>query len=145
MRMRLVALAGAVLLMSGCVVASPDTDTYADAAASTLGAAASEVATVKTLLELLDAGDIQRPAVVTQLRYSEETLAHSSQGLSALNPPPELDMLAEQAGGLLDEAETLLQDARIAVHRHQEADYPQLAADLDALGTELEDLETSTS
>ena len=144
-RSRLIALASALLLTSGCVVASPDADTYGDAAASTLGTAVSEVATVKTLLQLLVAGDIQRPAVVAQLRYSEESLSRSAQGLGSLNPPPEQDMLSEEAGRLLDEAESLLQRARIAIHRHEDAQYPGIADDLDALGTELEVLEKSAS
>ena len=145
MRLRLAALASALLLTSGCVVASPDADTYGDAAASTLGTAVSEVATVRTLLELLDSGDIQRSAVVTQLRHSEDALAAASQGFGSLNPPVQKDLLNEEAGRLLDEAESLLQDARVAVHRGDKADYRQIATDLDDLGAMLEKLEAGAS
>jgi len=145
MRLRLAAFAGLLLLTSGCVVASPDDDTYGDAAASTLGTAVSEVATVKTLLDLLVSGDIQRPAVVAQLRYSEEALGRASQSFGSLNPPPESDGLEEEAGQLLEDAEALLQDARIAIHRHKSADYAEIASELDALHTQLEDLEKRAS
>lgn len=145
MRLRLLALVGVMLLTSGCVVASPDPDTYGDAAASTLGTAISEVATVQTLLDLLDAGDIQRPPVVVQLRDSEEALSRAAQGLGSLNPPTARDQLAEQSGELLDEAESLLQDARIAVHRGEKSDYPGISAQLDVLHTELEALEKRAS
>lgn len=139
------ALASALLITSGCVVASPDADTYGDAAAASLGTAVSEVATVRTLLELLVSGDIQRPAVVTQLRYSEDALAAASQGFSSLNPPVEKDKLSEQTGRVLDEAETVVQDARVAVHRGEKADYRQIAQDLDDVGARLEKLEASAS
>ena len=136
---------GALLALSGCVVASPDADTYGDATASTLGTAASEVATVKTLLTLLDSHKIPRPAVVTQLRYSEENLAKASQGFGSLNPPPEHDELERRAGRLLDDAGSLLQGARVAVHRHDTAEYAGIADDLEALAQQLQDLETSAS
>jgi len=145
MKLRLAAIAIALSTLSGCVVASPDADTYGDAAASTLGTAVSEVATVRTLLELLDSGDIQRPAVVTQLRYSEKSLSQASQSFGSLNPPPAGDRISDEAGPLLDRAEALLQDARIAVHRDDKAKYRTIAKDMDSLETQLEHLEASAS
>lgn len=145
MRRLTAVLVALLLLSSGCVVASPDADTYGDAAASTLGTAVSEVATVRTLLELLDSGDIQRPAVVAQLRYSEDALSRAAQGFESLNPPPEQDVLSDETGRLLDEAESALRDARVAIHRSSKADYPKIAKDLDDLGARLEKLETSAS
>ncbi|GAA3525596.1 hypothetical protein GCM10022234_23340 [Aeromicrobium panaciterrae] len=145
MRLRLAALVGALFITSSCVAASPDADTYGDAAASSLGTAVSEVATVRTLLELLDSGDIPRPAVVAQLRYSEDALTKASQGLGSLNPPPEQDALSDESGRLLDEAGSLLQEARIAVHRGEKAEYRTIVKDLDDLGARLEKLEASAS
>jgi hypothetical protein len=139
------ALATAAVLTSGCVVASPDSDTYGDAAASTLGTAASEVATIETMLRLLDEGKISRPVVVTQLRYSEKSLGRATQSLGSLNPPRDRDTLAQQAGQLLDEAAGHVQDARVAIHRGRTGDYTELADDLDGLARELQDLETSAS
>lgn len=133
------------LTTSGCVVASPDADTYADAAASTLGTAASEVATVEDLLRLLESHKIFSPTVVAQLRYSEDTLAKASQSFGSLNPPPSQDKLNQEVSQLLDDAESLLGDARVAVHRDEKASYSGIADDLRSLATQLQDLEKSAS
>jgi hypothetical protein len=139
-------LASALLAVtSGCVVASPDADTYEDAAASNLGTAASEVATVQMLLDLLDHHRITTSAVVAQLRYSEKNLATAAQGLTGLNPPHSEDGVSTKAGKLLDQAESLIEDARIAVHRSQTADYSRIAGRLKALGKDLQGLEGQVS
>jgi hypothetical protein len=140
------ALAVVVLAVSsGCVVASPDTDTYEDAAASSLGAAASEVATVQMLLDLLDRHRITSSAVVAQLRYSEKNLAKAAQGLTGLNPPPSEDGISTKAGDLFDQAETLVEDARLAVHRSETTQYASIARSLAALGKDLQTLEGKAS
>jgi hypothetical protein len=140
------ALAIAVLVVtSGCVVASPDVDTYEDAAASNLGTAASEVATVQMLLDLLDRHRITTSAVVAQLRYSEKNLATAAQGLTGLNPPHSQDGISTKAGKLFDQAESLVEDARVAVHRSETGDYPRIAGQLKALGKDLQDLEGQVS
>ena len=139
-------LAAVVLAVtSGCVVASPDADTYEDAAASSLGTAASEVATVQMLLDLLDRDRITTSAVVAQLRYSENSLAKAAQGLTGLNPPPAGDGISTRAGDLFDRAETLIENARIAVHRSDTARYTHIARSLSALGKDLQTLEGKVS
>lgn len=130
---------------SGCVVASPDADTYQDAAASSIGTAASEVATVQMLLDLLDRDRITSSAVVAQLRYSEKNLAKAAQGLTGLNPPPSQDGISTKAGDLFDKAESLVEDARVAVHRSETSDYPRIAGELKALGSDLQALEGRVS
>jgi hypothetical protein len=140
------ALAIAVLtLASGCVVASPDADTYEDAAASSVGSVASEVATVQLLLNLLDRHRITDAAVVTQLRYSEKNLASAAQGLTGLNAPPEEDPVSSKAGDLFDQAEALVESARTAVHREDTAHYASIASSLKALGKKLTKLEGKVS
>jgi cytochrome c556 len=145
---RLLGALVAVLILaisSGCVVASPDADTYRDAAASNLGTAASEVATVQMMLELLDKHRITTSAVVAQLRYSEKNLATAAQGLTGLNPPASEDAVSTKAGKLFDQAESLVDEARVAVHRSKTTDYPQIAKALKTLGSDLQDLESSVS
>lgn len=140
------AVAIAVLAMaSGCVVASPDADTYEDAAASSVGSVAGEVATVQLLLDLLDRHRITDAAVVTQLRYSEKNLAAAAQGLTGLNPPAEEDPVSSKAGDLFEQAENLVESARIAVHRENTAQYATIASSLKALGTKLQKLEGEVS
>ena len=144
------ATTGAAVLMclavlSGCVVASPDDDTYRDAASSTLGTAASEVSTVETLVMLLDDGRIPRPAVVAQLRYSEKSLGSTSQGFTGLNPPSGAHDLDHEVDDLLDEAEGTVADTRVAVHAEATSDYARLAHDLSDLVRRIEDLEKELS
>jgi hypothetical protein len=140
-----VVLAAAAAMLTGCVVASPDDDTYRDAVASTIGSAAGEVATVRTMVSLLRRDRIPRPAVVAQLRYSEESLGRSTQSFLSLNQPAGEDHLAEEAARLLDESATAMRAARRAVHRHEVSDYPRVIADLHAVGDDLETLEKSSS
>lgn len=142
---RLATVLALLALVSGCVVASPDADTYEDAAATALASAGSEVATVEKMVSLLEDGKITRPAVVAQLRYSEKGLAQAAQGFSDLNTPVGQDGLADDAGAVLDDAETALSDTRLAVHRDEEADYPVLAAQLRDVGRRLTALEESVS
>ncbi|KQY55676.1 hypothetical protein ASD11_14265 [Aeromicrobium sp. Root495] len=139
------AVLGLLVLVSGCVVASPDADTFEDAAATTLAAAGSEVATVETMVSLLQDDKIPRPTVVAQLRYSEKSLAKTAEGFSDLNQPQSLDGLADDAGAVLDDAEAALSDARIAVHRNEKADYAGLAEQLKNVGQRLTALEESVS
>lgn len=137
------ALAVAVALCSGCVVASPDDDTFGDAAVSTLGTAASEVGTIGSMLDLLDDDRITRPVVVSQLRHSEASLDQAAAGFEALNPPPGTDALAQEAGDLLDRSADALQDARQAVRRRQISDYAVIARDLRAVADDLQALQRS--
>lgn len=136
-------IAGTVgaLTLSGCVPASPDRDTYQDAAAQTLDTAVAELGTVELLLRLLEREDVTRPAAVAQLRYSEEGLDKSSSSFSGLTPPPSRDRLADRVGTALDDAADLIQRARTVVHRDRADRYLALARQLDRQGSRLERME----
>ena len=135
------ALVLALVLGGGCVPASPDPDTYRDAAAQTLGTAVSELATVEEMLRLLVADKIMRPAAVTQLRYSEDGLEKSTQWFTGLNPPTGSDGFGKRLGTLLQDGGDLLADARVAVHRGEESRYTRIADDLKKLGDRLDKIE----
>ena len=139
------ALVAAVLLLAGCVPASPDVDTFDDKAMRTAGAAVSEVRTVERLLSLLHGGRMLRAAAVAQLRHSEDGLGTAAKAFTELNPPPARDGRADRLGALLDDAETLVADARVAVERRAAGDYPDLAKQLEALAMKLEALERRAS
>jgi len=143
-RPRAAAMLAAVLL-AGCVPASPDVDTFDDKAMRTAGAAVSDVRTVERLLSLLHDGRMPRPTVVAQLRHSEDGLGTAAKAFTELNPPPPRDGCADRLGALLDEAETLVADARVAVERQAVGDYPDLAKQLEALAKDLEALERRAS
>lgn len=67
----------ALVLLTGCVPATPDAGTYKGKAAVTLGGALSEVATVQTILETLHQGRMFRPAAIAQMRYSQSSYGNS--------------------------------------------------------------------
>lgn len=134
-----------VFLASGCVPASPDVDTYDDEAMRTAGTAVSEVRTVERLLDLLDQDRILRPTAVAQLRYSEDALGSTTTSFSELNPPEARDPLADRLGGLLDQAEQLVMDARVAVERSAVEDYTAIARRLESTAKKLEAVEAEVS
>ena len=130
-------------LASGCVVASPDTDTYDDAARQSLRTAISETATVERLLRLLADERIPRPAVVAQLRYSEQGLDHASSWFAGLNPPVGSDPTAARLGTLMQDAGDLLGNARVAIHRDQVGQYADIADALDRMVGKLQRAEAN--
>jgi len=136
-----VVLGAVVALGAGCVPASPDANTYRDAASQSIGTAVSELATIEEMLRLLASDDIMRPAVVTQLRYSEDGLEKSTQWFTGLNPPTGSDGFGKRVGTLLQRGGNLLTEARIAVHRGQVDRYTRIADDLKTLGDHLDKVE----
>lgn len=145
MTRRWVALLLVAFLACGCVPASPDIDTYDDKAMQTAGAAVSDVRTVERLLDLLDQDRILRPTVVAQLRYSEDGLGTTTTSFSALNPPTTRDPLLDRLGGLLDQAEQVVMEARVAVERRSVEDYPAITRRLESIAKKLEAVEAGVS
>jgi len=135
----------AIVLSSACVPASPDENTYEQKTSTTLGAAVSELATTAINLEQLAQGRIFRPAVLTQLRYSEDNLGTATKSLTELNPPVAADRLHRRSVTLLGDAEDLLATSRIAVHRRQQGRYVDLVGELRSLADDLEALEKQAS
>jgi len=138
---RIAALLAAALLLSGCVPASPDADTYRDKAALTLGSAVSETRTVSRLLETSRDGRMLRPTAKAQLRHSEDALDTATGAFTELNPPPTQDSLNRRASSLLDDAGDLVAEARIALERSRTGRYPRLVRELENLAARMERLE----
>lgn len=136
---------GTVLLLAGCIPASPDVDTYEDKAARTAGAAVSEIRTVERLLTLLYEQRMLRPTAVTQLRYSEDGLGMATDDFTELNAPPARDRLADRLGTLLDEAEHLVAEARVALKRQDAEAYRNIAGRLQGTAKDLERIEARIS
>lgn len=146
---RTAAVAWVIALVStgsaGCVVASPDANTYRDAAAQTSEGAISDLATVEQLLRLLHRDGVPRPAAVSELRTSEASLAKSSDWFTSLNPPAGSEPVAVHLADLLETASGLVDQSRLAVHRHATDEYLPLAARLAALTNRLERLDAGLS
>ncbi len=117
-------LAGALLVLalcSGCVVASPDTDTFRDATATAVEAGLSETATAHEVTRLLDHGDVPHPVAVTLLRDAEEALGAAAASYAALNAPAGQDALQQSVTDVLDDAGDAIHAARAALHRGDDA------------------------
>lgn len=138
---RLLAAAVLAALLTGCVPASPDTDTYDDKVRLTLGSAVGEVRTVERLLQTLHEDRMLRPTAVAQLRYGEDSLGTATKALTELNPPPGRDRLADRADTLLTDADDAMAAARLAVERSQVDAYPRLARDLERVAVAMEQVE----
>jgi hypothetical protein len=135
----LLALLGAVVpLTGGCVVASPDTNTYDDAARQAVRSVISESTTVEKLLCLLIDDDIPRSPVVAQLRYSEQGLLGATSWFTGLDQPVGSDATAARLGMLMQDAGDLVVNARIAIHRNQESQYADIAQALDRVVRDLQ-------
>ena len=135
-----VACAG-VLAVSGCVPASPGPSTYEDKAKLTVEAALSEVATVQLTLQQLARDRAFKPSVLTQLRYSEDSLDTATGAFDELNPPRTDDRLHQRTDSLLSAAGDALAHTRIAVERDERQEYPALVSDLKKLATRLDTLD----
>jgi hypothetical protein len=130
-----------VLVLAGCVPASPSPDTYEDKAAMTVESALSEVATAQLSVQALDRGRAFRAAVLTQLRYSEDSLDAAARAFTELNPPAVDDRLHDRVDRLLTDAQDLLAQTRVTVTREQIAQYPSLGRELARLAERLDRLE----
>jgi len=131
----------AALLLSGCVPASPDADTYRDKAALTLASAVSETRTVSRLLQISQDGRMLRATAKAQLRHSEDALDTATGAFTELNPPPTQDRLNRRANRLLGDAGDLVAEARIAFERSRTGQYPGLVRELENLAATMERLE----
>jgi hypothetical protein len=122
------------------VPASPGPSTYEDKAKLTVDAALSEVATVQLTLEQLSRDRSFRPSVLTQLRYSEDSLDTATGAFDELNPPKTDDRLHQRTDALLSAAGDALAHTRIAVERNERQEYLALIATLKKIATRLDTL-----
>jgi hypothetical protein len=136
----LVACSG-LLAVSGCVTASPAPSTYEDKAKLSVEAALSEVASVQTNLEQLNRDRAFRPAVLAQLRYSEDGVDAAARAFTELNPPRSDDRLRARTDSLLTAAGDTLAQTRIAVERNEQKRFGALIGDLKTLATHLDSLD----
>lgn len=135
----------ALLLLAGCIPASPDNDTYRSKVSVTLGGALSEVATVQIILEALDSGQLLRPTAIAQVRASQGSLSGDTGAFNQVNPPPDLNGLYQQTDTLLSSATDAVRAARLAIERKQVARYADIAHDLSGIAQKMDRLEGRVS
>jgi hypothetical protein len=135
----------AMVLVSGCVPASPDEDTYRGKASVTVGGARSEVGTAQKTLDALRHDRTFRPTAVVALRDSRSSLGTNASAFHEVNPPQSLDGLYRRIDRALSDAADAVQQAVLAVHRQQVGRYARIAADLGGVANRLARLERATS
>lgn len=133
----------ALLLVTGCVPATPDADTYRDKAQRTLGAGVSEATTVAKVLQTLDEDKNFRSSAITQVRDSQSAIDTAEGAFIELTGPAELEKLTTRTGTLMSDAGDVMDDARTAIEHRDTASYVPLADQLEKLATEMEKLEES--
>jgi len=133
--------AAAALALTGCVSPATDETSFADKAAMTAGAAASEVSTVGLTTALLKAGRLQRNYGDVTISASEDALASVEQTFSAVQPPDEAsDAVRADLEQLLSDATDAVAAARIATRRD---DQPAMTRAIVALNTSAKQLEAA--
>jgi|GEM_PF-6593788 len=112
------------LLASGCAPNRPDQDAWRALAQQALGDASSAISTDQVTLE--KRGKVFPPYLKTVVIQAEDTSGKSAQKFASLQPPGPYRQRYETVTSALDDAGSLLSDVRIAVVRHDTAEYPQL-------------------
>jgi hypothetical protein len=130
------------VLLSGCIPANPDDDTYKAKASVTVGGALSQVATVQKILESLHQDKLFRTTAIAQMRSSQSSLDTNAGAFNEVHPPPDLDHLYGRINTLLSDANDTAFQARLAIERHEPGRYPRLARDLGKIASQLSKLQT---
>jgi hypothetical protein len=124
-------LAAAVL--AGCAPQSPDHSSWSDQARLALEDTASEVATVKLLLELEDQGKVPGKYQQVVAQDSEAAVGATMARFGGEQPVPADDQMYAHVTGLISDASDVLAQARIAIVRRDDDAYPDLIRQLGGL------------
>lgn len=116
------------LLASACAPNRPDQDAWRALAQQALGDASSSVSTDQVTLQ--KRGKVFAPYLKTVVIEAEDTAGKSSQKFASLQPPGPYRQHYETVTSALDDAGSVLSDVRIAVARHDTAEYPKLLQQL---------------
>jgi hypothetical protein len=131
----------ALLLLTGCGAQTPSPPDYRTQTELTLSTALSSVATVQLAVEQLHAGNLMSSYAEVMVTSSVDALDSQASSYTSLDPPRTSQALFDKASSILDEAEGLLVEARIAVSRNDTGTYAGLAGKLRKLADDLDRLD----
>lgn len=126
-------------LMSGCAPGTPNAESWRFDAIKAVGDVSSSVATVQLALD--HDHDIFAPYVKAASVEAEDAAGKAAQKISALQPPAGYRTPYDTVTSTLDDADSLLAAARIAVVQHDRAAYPKLRQQLSKMADRLTKLE----
>jgi hypothetical protein len=140
------AAAAAVLVgLSGCVPPSPDDPGWREDARKTLGDVGSELATAKLVLRARAQDRFVGRYDQVVLAYAEEAAGKAADTLAAEQPPDTELKRYRTVTDALDQATSLLSEARIAVVSGRPAACATLCPKLEAANSRLQKLEKRMS
>ena len=120
-------------LVAGCAPQSPDHSSWDDQARLALQDTRSEVSTVKLLLELEQQHKVPGKYQQVVAQDSETAVGATMASFGGEQPEPEDDDEYTFITGLISDASDVLSDARIAIVRRDEQEYPRLIRQLGGL------------
>jgi hypothetical protein len=126
-------------LMSGCAPGTPDEDSWRVDAIRAVSNVSSAVGTMQLALQQHDR--ITDPYLKVVAVNAEDGASKAADKLSSRQPPRAYRSRYDKVTTALDNAETLLSDARIAVVNQDEGDFPKLAQQLSKKADRLQQIE----
>ncbi|MGZ4451696.1 MAG: hypothetical protein ACXVWW_04055 [Nocardioides sp.] len=127
------------IILSACAPGTPDEDSWRVDALRSIGDVSSSVSSVQLALQHHDR--LFGPYLQTVAVQAEDAAGTASTKLSAVQPPEPYQGRSDTVTSALDDAESLLTDARIAVVRRDSAAYADLVRRLKRTGDRLSRLE----
>jgi len=128
-------------VLTGCVPATPDEDTWRYDARQAVSDVSSEVRTVALVLRHDAAGRFLGGYAAVTAANAEEAAGKAGDTLAAKQPPAAEEGRYATVTDLLDKATGLLAEARIAVAEGNRSAYQGLLDQLDAVAGQLDRLE----
>lgn len=136
---RPVAVAIAVLALSGCITPALDSGAFEQNAKSALESAASETSTAQIALDVFASGNSTNAYADTVVTDSENAMGGIQTSFGVVDPPsPTQDHLRDQVLTLLGDAEDALSHARIAIRRSDPSNLTEARKELEKAGADLE-------
>lgn len=132
------ALAVAVLALTGCVPSEPSAADWRASARQALEDATSEVESVALVLDLESRDRLPGRSARVAATESEESLATAAQTFTSQQPPPGTGRQDAEVEDVLGRATDLVREARVALTAGDEAAYDALRTRLDDLSDDLE-------
>lgn len=131
--------AAMVVPLAACAPGTPDQDSWRVDALRAVGDVSSAVSTMQVALQHHDR--IFAPYLRTVAVQAEDNAGTASQKLSGRQPPDPYRKRYHTVTTALDDADSLLSDARIAVVRHNSAAYADLITQLSKTSDQLSSIE----
>jgi hypothetical protein len=136
------ALLAAACALSGCMVSPAlGPDSYRGKGQSSVQAVLSEVETARLVAEQFRRGRVPQPYADEVVSASEDAASWIGDAFGTVQPPRE----SEEVSGLLDEAESLLADVRVATRRGDKEALGELQEELRQLAERLRGTEERLS